>query len=127
VDKECLVDLNNSTAIAEKLTQQKKYLHSPLIEVISNRKRIDTTAYEENSIISESVAMSKQFDINSPSWIQCFITQAKLKDETKFLNMGIEVERTAQSLEIERLYSSAMTKYPSFYKFIGLSINVSDI
>ena len=95
MDKECLVDLNNSTAIAEKLTQQKKYLHSPLIEVISNRKRIDTTAYEENSIISESVAMSKQFDINSPSWIQCFITQAKLKDETKFLNMGIEVERTA--------------------------------
>jgi hypothetical protein len=123
---ECLVDLKDKKALKRRLKKTKKYLRQPHMVVITNTERIDVTKYDEKIIIKESIVLHKQINVNEPSWIQGFLSQYTLKDETDFVNLGFEVVKHAMAFEMTHLIASSWTNYPGRYKFIGLQINVKE-
>lgn len=43
------------------------------------------------------------------------------------INLGFDLKRKAMSFALENIYKSSWNKFPHRYKYIGLTINVSDV
>ena len=121
-----MVDLTNSSAVEQKRLDAIEYLTDhPHLTMIYNSQRIDITKFGNETIVSESVTVNRQFDSRKNSWVATWFTQEHIEDSTSLINLGFnKVAREACHLIMGSNFPSAWTSYPTQYKFIGVQINV---
>ena len=99
----------------------------PHFTIIYNTEQIHIRDFGEKTIVQESAIINRQFDPDKNSWVQTWLREDTVEDETSFLNIGLDpVSRTARSLKMGSTYPSAYANYPEEYKFIGLTISVDE-
>ena len=62
------------------LADKIEYLGSPDLVIMSNSIRFDSTDYTDNKLVKETIFQNKQFDSQSPAFINSLISLHSMQD-----------------------------------------------